>query len=108
MKNFLILFFTIFFSPLFANAEVASVVTSHAKIELLVEKNEVTTNEDFVVGIKFDIEPGWHIYWKNPGDSGLPAEVEWKNTDSIKFKNFLWPSPEKTPEDPLMTYGYYN
>ena len=97
MKNFLILFFTIFLSPLFANAEVASVVTSHAKIELLVEKNEVTTNEDFVVGIKFDIEPGWHIYWKNPGDSGLPAEVEWKNTDSIKFKNFLWPFPEKTP-----------
>ena len=77
MKKFLILFFTISFFPIFANAEVASVVTSHAKIDLLIEKNEVTTNEDFVVGIKFDIEPGWHIYWKNPGDSGLPAEVEW-------------------------------
>ena len=108
MKKFLILFFTISFFPIFANAEVASVITSHAKIDLLIEKNEVTTNEDFVVGIKFDIEPGWHIYWKNPGDSGLPAEVEWKNNDSIEFKNFLWPSPQKTPEDPLMTYGYYN
>jgi len=54
MKKFLILFFTISFFPIFANAEVASVVTSHAKIDLLIEKNEVTTNEDFVVGIKFD------------------------------------------------------
>ena len=41
-------------------------------------------------------------------DSGLPAEIEWKNIESIEFKKFLWPSPEKTPEEPLMTYGYYN
>ena len=108
MKKKLILFFIIFIFPLFVNAKLASVDTSHAKIELLVETNEIVVNEDFVIGIKFEIEPGWHIYWKNPGDSGLPAEIEWKNIESIEFKKFLWPSPEKTPEEPLMTYGYYN
>ena len=108
MKKKLILFFIIFIFPLFVNAKLASVDTSHAKIELLVETNEIVVNEDFVIGIKFEIEPGWHIYWKNPGDSGLPAEIEWKNTESIEFKKFLWPSPQKTPEEPLMTYGYYN
>ena len=108
MKKKLILFFTIFILPLFVNAKIATVDTSHAKIQLLVETNEIVVNEDFVVGIKFEIEPGWHIYWKNPGDSGLPAEIEWKNIESVEFKNFLWPSPQKTPEGPLMTYGYYN
>ncbi len=108
MKKKLILFFIIFIFPFFVNAKFASVDTSHAKIELLVETNEIVANEDFVIGIKFEIEPGWHIYWKNPGDSGLPAEIEWKNTESIEFKKFLWPSPQKTPEEPLMTYGYYN
>ena len=108
MKKKLILFFIIFIFPLFVNAKFASVDTSHAKIELLVETNEIVANEDFVIGIKFEIEPGWHIYWKNPGDSGLPAEIKWKNTETIEFKKFLWPSPQKTPEEPLMTYGYYN
>ena len=108
MKKKLILFFIIFIFPLFVNAKFASVDTSHAKIELLVETNEIVANEDFVIGIKFEIEPGWHIYWKNPGDSGLPAEIKWKNTETIGFKKFLWPSPQKTPEEPLMTYGYYN
>tara|TARA_Y100000766_G_scaffold201767_1_gene173882 strand:+ start:1598 stop:3625 length:2028 start_codon:yes stop_codon:yes gene_type:complete len=108
MKKKLILFFIIFIFPFFVNAKFASVDTNHAKIELLVETNEIVANEDFVIGIKFEIEPGWHIYWKNPGDSGLPAEIEWKNTESIEFKKFLWPSPQKTPEEPLMTYGYYN
>jgi len=108
MKKKLILIFTIFIFPLFVNAKFASVDTSHAKFELLVETNEIVANEDFVIGIKFEIEPGWHIYWKNPGDSGLPAEIKWKNTETIEFKKFLWPSPQKTPEEPLMTYGYYN
>ena len=108
MKKKLILFFIIFIFPVFVNAKLASVDTSHAKIELLVETNEIVVNEDFIIGIKFEIEPGWHIYWKNPGDSGLPAEIQWKNAGSIEFKKLLWPSPQKTPEEPLMTYGYYN
>ncbi|MBN44045.1 MAG: hypothetical protein CML94_00795 [Rhodobiaceae bacterium] len=108
MKKKLILFFIIFIFPIFVNAKLASVDTSHAKIELLVETNEIVVNEDFIIGIKFEIEPGWHIYWKNPGDSGLPAEIQWKNAGSIEFKKLLWPSPQKTPEEPLMTYGYYD
>ena len=108
MKNFLSFIFIIFLFSFHANSKIASVSTDHADIELLVETKEIKINEDFVVGIKFNIEPGWHVYWKNPGDSGLPATVDWQNINSVKFKNFLWPPPEKTPEEPLMTYGYYN
>ena len=108
MKNFLSFIFIIFLFSFHANSKIASVSTDHADIELLVETKEIKINEDFVVGIKFNIEPGWHVYWKNPGDSGLPASVDWQNINSVKFKNFLWPPPEKTPEEPLMTYGYYN
>ena len=108
MKNFLSFIFIIFLFSFHANSKIASISTDHADIELLVEIKEIKINEDFVVGIKFNIEPGWHVYWKNPGDSGLPANVDWQNINSIEFKNFLWPPPEKTPEEPLMTYGYYN
>ena len=55
MKKKLILFFIIFIFPLFVNAKFASVDTSHAKIELLVETNEIVANEDFVIGIKVSI-----------------------------------------------------
>ena len=55
MKKKLILLFIIFIFPFFVNAKFASVDTSHAKIELLVETNEIVANEDFVIGIKVSI-----------------------------------------------------
>ena len=95
MKKKLILFFIIFIFPLFLNAKLASVDTSHAKIELLVETNEIVVNKDFVIGIKFEIEPGWHIYWKNPGDSGLPAEIEWKNIELLNIFHAMFTNGKK-------------
>ena len=27
------------------------------------------------VGVLLEVEPGWHVYWMNPGDSGAPTTV---------------------------------
>ena len=45
-------------------------IGAKASIELLVPRNAVKPGETFPVGVKFTLQPGWHIYWKNPGDSG--------------------------------------
>ena len=45
---------------------------------LITETDGVATDQPFRVGILFDIQPGWHIYWRNPGDSALPTRIAWQ------------------------------
>ncbi len=52
------------------------------------------------------MDKGWHTYWINPGDSGDPAEFEWELPEGFQMSGPIWPSPDKIPFPPLMTYGY--
>ena len=108
MKNFLIFIFILLITPSLAQGKIAKADTDHASVEILIESKEIYTNENLVLGIRFDLGPGWHVYWKNPGDSGLPPDINWVTEDGARLDKILWPAPEKTPENPLMTYGYYN
>jgi DsbC/DsbD-like thiol-disulfide interchange protein len=45
-----------------------------ATAALILEKSAVSPASDVRMGIKFVMDKGWHIYWKNPGDSGEPTE----------------------------------
>lgn len=62
-----------------ASAHVASTggQEKHAEVELIVPKQGVRPGETLPVGVKFTMEPGWHIYWTNPGDSGDPPVFSW-------------------------------
>ena len=44
--------------------------------ELKADQSEIAVGQVFHVGVLLKIEPGWHIYWKNPGDSGLATKVK--------------------------------
>lgn len=48
-----------------------------ARIELIVPRTSVRPGETLAVGVRWTMEPGWHIYWKNPGDSGQAPRFEW-------------------------------
>lgn len=43
----------------------------------------------------FDLKPGWHLYWTNPGDSGLPPEVRWKLPAGWRAEPLPLPVPER-------------
>lgn len=58
------------------------------------------------LALRFEPDPGWHIYWKNPGDSGLPVSLTWELPEGIEAGPIQWPVPMRIFEDPLMTYGY--
>lgn len=55
----------------------------------------VRPGETFWVGVKFEIEPSWHIYWRYPGDSGLPTQVDWNLPDGWSAGPIHWPVPER-------------
>jgi len=62
--------------------------------------------DDLLVGFKFTLNPGWHTYWKNPGDAGEGASIKWNLPNDVDVSEILWPGPERIPVEPLMTFGY--
>ena len=59
-------------------SQATSVVTDHTEVELLAEVQAVVAGEPFWVAYRLQAESGWHTYWRNPGDSGLPSEITWQ------------------------------
>jgi DsbC/DsbD-like thiol-disulfide interchange protein len=46
-------------------------------------------------GIAFQLQPGWHTYWRNPGDSGVPPRFDFSKSENIEAVTVLWPAPVK-------------
>jgi thiol:disulfide interchange protein len=88
----------------FTDLSAAAVNTGHAKASLVADATQ--SDEFLYVGLKLDMDPGWHTYWKNPGDSGGPFSIMWSHQMDIIIENVSWPTPEIIPYDPLITYGY--
>jgi DsbC/DsbD-like thiol-disulfide interchange protein len=86
-----------------AHAQVAS---THAKIELIAEQSVPAPGEPFWVGLLFSLDPGWHIYWRNPGDSGEPPKVQWQLPRGFRASFFEWPTPIRLGSGSVVDYGY--
>ena len=79
---------------------------SNSNITLLTDSETAQQGDNLILGIKFELEKGWHTYWKNPGDAGEGASIEWDLPKGLSASEILWPGPERIPVDPLMTFGY--
>lgn len=91
--------------PLLNSAETDS---SHIKVELIQEEKTIQPGHPFWVALHLNIEDGWHVYWKNPGDAGLPLKVEWNLPSGFKADELKWPFPERFTMDDIVTFGYHN
>src|SRR5258705_8946075 len=90
----------------FAVHAAPTVKTEHVEAELVNEKASAQPGKPAVVGLKLRMEPQWHTYWKNPGDSGLPTKIQWVLPEGWKAAEIQWPYPQNIPVGPLMNYGY--
>ena len=61
-----------------------------------------------LLGLHFENYPGWHTYWKNPGDAGLPIEVSFSlQGQPLNLEALQWPIPQRFIEGgDIMAYGY--
>ncbi len=49
-------------------------------------------------GVEIKLDPGWHTYWRDPGDSGVPPKLDFSGSDNVKSVAVLWPAPERFPD----------
>ncbi|MCW5605796.1 MAG: thioredoxin family protein [Burkholderiales bacterium] len=80
--------------------------TPHAEAELLAGRTAIEPGRPLTLALRLKADPGWHTYWRNPGDSGEPTRLEWKLPPGYAAGPMLWPHPERLPAGPLMNYGY--
>lgn len=75
-------------------------------VELVSEHASVQPGRPFQVGLRMKLKRGWHTYWKQPGDAGMPLRIEWTLPSGFRPGPIEWPVPERIPTSGLMSYGY--
>jgi thiol:disulfide interchange protein DsbD len=74
---------------------------------LLADVASVAPGQPFDVGVEITMAPGWHTYWENGGDAGLPTSVEWELPEGFAAGPIRWPVPHRYEEEgDVVTFGY--
>ena len=89
-----------------AAAEGPVVATDNVEARLVAEANAVAPGATILVGLHKIIRPGWHTYWLNPGDSGLPTKLSWTLPPGVNVSEIEWPAPHRIEIGTLVNYGY--
>jgi thiol:disulfide interchange protein DsbD len=86
--------------------ESAAIATSHATASLITDTDVFAPGQAFHLALRLRLAPGWHTYWQNPGDAGIPPSLDLKLPSGVTAGPIVWPAPEVLPEPPLVAYGY--
>ena len=86
-------------SAVFSTPQVRASLVAHAP-------EGVQSGKTFWLGLQLQHAPEWHTYWRNPGDSGLPTQLEFTLPLGLQVGPMLWPLPQKLAAGPLTNYGF--
>ena len=93
-------------SPSARAAESALLRSPRATASLVAEADAVEPGQPFRVGLRLRLAPGWHTYWRNPGDAGAASEVALRLPEGAAAGPVEWPAPERIAYGPLVNFGY--
>src|SRR5262249_45861696 len=65
---------------------------SHSQLRLLAGSR---SGAKLLGGIAIQLQGGWHTYWRNPGDSGVPPRFDFSKSENVEAVTVLWPAPQK-------------
>ena len=92
--------------PAAAQAVAGPQSTSRIEAELVPMSQWAAPGSTAVVAVRQTIQPGWHTYWRNPGDSGGATTLDWTVPAGVRANDIVWPVPERQRLLGLMNYGY--
>ncbi len=94
--------------PAGAQNSAGSDLSPHSDAVLIAETRSIQPASSFTVGLHLTLDPDWHTYWKNPGDSGEPASITWRLPPGFTAGEIQWPAPQLISFPPLASYGYFD
>ena len=84
-------------------ADIAPKVTAR-----LLAEGPVAPGGEVWVALEEVIRPGWHTYWKNPGDAGQPTDIKWTLPAGVTADPIVWPAPTLYDVGGIINYGYHD
>lgn len=97
----------LFLAAAFLTLIAAQARADHARAELLADVSAIQPGKPFWLGVRISMDPGWHVYWENPGDSGLATRAKFILPDGFSAGPLLFPTPRRfvLPGD-IVIFGY--
>ena len=80
--------------------------TERIEAELVPMSRWAAPGSTAIVAVRQKIAPGWHTYWRNPGDSGGATTLDWSLAQGVTAGDIVWPTPQRQRLLSLMNYGY--
>jgi len=78
----------------------------HAAARLIAASDATGSAATVEAGLEIRLAPGWHAYWRTPGDAGIPPSVGWAGSDNLKHADIAWPAPARYSLQGFETAGY--
>jgi DsbC/DsbD-like thiol-disulfide interchange protein/cytochrome c biogenesis protein CcdA len=72
----------------------------------LVAEGPATPGGEVELALHMRTNAGWHGYWQNPGDAGLPMKVDWTLPKGASVGALRYPVPSRLLIAGLMNYVY--
>jgi thiol:disulfide interchange protein len=92
----------------FAAMHSSSANAAHTRASLLLPVTSAKPGDTIVTAVRLQMDPGWHTYWRNGGESGGPTKIEWELPTGVRAEEAQWPVPEKYVAEGLVTYVYHD
>lgn len=92
VQRFSILMLSLLVSTSFAEPLADSIVTEHVTAQLIAEHDVLAPGEASSIALKLSHQPQWHSYWRTPGDSGMPTQIEWELPAGVEMGAIQWPA----------------
>jgi suppressor for copper-sensitivity B len=82
--------------------------TEQGRVRLVSAVSATGESGSVQLGLEFELQPDWKIYWRSPGDAGYPPAIDWKGSDNLADTVMSWPAPHRFSISGLETMGYKN
>lgn len=99
-------FYPVQIGKIWQTVEAGELKAPPVKAELVSSLDAIEPGKALRLGLLLKQDEGWHTYYKEPGDAGMPTSIKWELPPGFSAGPIIWPKPERFEETGLITYGY--
>ncbi len=78
----------------------------HSAARLITAVDALGADKTIWAGLEIRLAPGWHSYWRTPGDAGVPPSLDWSGSQNLARAEVDWPAPARYSLQGFETAGY--
>ncbi len=81
---------------------------AHAAARLITAVGSTGSAASLDAGLEIRLAPGWHTYWRSPGDAGIPPSIDFAGSVNLTHADISWPAPARYSLQGFETAAYEN